>query len=447
MTQRSPSIRARTHARGPQRLCSLDPDTSAAVPSLWRSRDGDPTHTVRAARVRRRRSTPRRLRGFHHRARRHHARSSTYRQSAITSLRATATIPIRRARLPVPKARAKPLRQRAVRLPAHPIPRQLNTDRLQPRIARPTDPLLARASPLLYGVGAKPRSPPIWRRFLNSRHTRPSSSNTDALVVATPFSCTSCRTALVGAAARHRPLLRARAPRSARASTARRASARASRACTSARQRRARPIAHRRVHHAAAPPPRQRGSPTSPASRASDSPAASAPASTPSARDSPGAPLRRPRVGTRTSLHTRRSPQQTRTSIRTNFSASSRSVLARRARRFTSMLAESTTRLRDPHRRQRAMNPEPIAARFVTAHHPRRAGNPNRARARRAARAPPPARSPLGHRPHPRLHAEARRHRQLPVLLRPTRTPHTTSARLHSYSGRVVAIITASFWL
>ena len=27
VTQCPPSIRARTHARGPQRLCSLDPDT------------------------------------------------------------------------------------------------------------------------------------------------------------------------------------------------------------------------------------------------------------------------------------------------------------------------------------------------------------------------------------------------------------------------------------
>ena len=37
------------------------------------------------------------------------------------------------------------------------------------------------------------------------------------------------------------------------------------------------------------------------------------------------------------------------------------------------MLAESTTRFAMPLRRQRPMNPEPVAARFVTAHHPRRA--------------------------------------------------------------------------
>ena len=54
LTQRSPSIRARAHARGPQRLFSLDPDTCAAAPSLWRSRGATRTQSVRAARVRRR---------------------------------------------------------------------------------------------------------------------------------------------------------------------------------------------------------------------------------------------------------------------------------------------------------------------------------------------------------------------------------------------------------
>jgi len=53
-------------------------------------------------------------------------------------------------------------------------------------------------------------------------------------------------------------------------------------------------------------------------------------------------------LGTCTSLHTRRSPPHTRTSIVTSFTASSRSVFARRARRLTSMLAESTTRLPRP---------------------------------------------------------------------------------------------------
>ena len=128
MTQRSPSIRARARARGPQRLCSLNPDTCAAVPSPWRSRRGDPTRTVRAARVRRADATGAT------RLSRSRPRGTTpvvtYRHSAITSLRATATIPIRRARFPFPKCALIPLRQRALRLPPHPIPRELNTDRL-----------------------------------------------------------------------------------------------------------------------------------------------------------------------------------------------------------------------------------------------------------------------------------------------------------------------------
>ena len=64
VTQRSPSIRARATSRGPQRLCSLDPDTSAAVPSLWRSRERDPdTDRTRSARETRRRRAPTRLSG------------------------------------------------------------------------------------------------------------------------------------------------------------------------------------------------------------------------------------------------------------------------------------------------------------------------------------------------------------------------------------------------
>lgn len=66
-TQRSPSIRARTHRCGPQRLCSLNPDTIAAVPSLCRSPRDPPTARTYSARVTRqcpgaisrRRSSPR----------------------------------------------------------------------------------------------------------------------------------------------------------------------------------------------------------------------------------------------------------------------------------------------------------------------------------------------------------------------------------------------------
>ena len=99
-------------------------------------------------------------------------------------------------------------------------------------------------------------------------------------------------------------------------------------------------------------------------------------------------------VGTRTSLHTFFSPEQTRTSIRTRLSASSRSVFARRARRFTSMLAESTTRFADPQLRQRPMNPEPLASRFVTAHHRRLHRQPQPEPARPSTRSTAP-RSPL----------------------------------------------------
>ena len=100
------------------------------------------TNRTRSARETRRPSrAPTRLSGSRPPARRPVV---TYRHSAITSLRATATIPIRRARLPCPKVRLIPLREGALRLPAHPIPGELNADRLQPRIARATDPLLPR---------------------------------------------------------------------------------------------------------------------------------------------------------------------------------------------------------------------------------------------------------------------------------------------------------------
>jgi hypothetical protein len=52
--------------------------------------------------------------------------------------------------------------------------------------------------------------------------------------------------------------------------------------------------------------------------------------------------------GTWTTCHTCRSPSVHRTSMVTSLRASSRSVFARRARRDTSMLAESTTTLVTP---------------------------------------------------------------------------------------------------
>lgn len=88
-------------SRGPQRLCSLDPDTSAAAPPSSRSRKATLPNTVRAARV----SASIRERAY---ATFRIAPAGTtpvvtYRHSAITSWRATATMPIRRARFPVPK--------------------------------------------------------------------------------------------------------------------------------------------------------------------------------------------------------------------------------------------------------------------------------------------------------------------------------------------------------
>jgi hypothetical protein len=99
MTQCSTSIRARTHARGPQRLCSLDPEhvgggTLFVAVGRWH----DPSRTVRAARVRRADPTYATFRI----APAGTTPVVTYRQSAITSLRATATIPMRRARFPFP---------------------------------------------------------------------------------------------------------------------------------------------------------------------------------------------------------------------------------------------------------------------------------------------------------------------------------------------------------
>ncbi len=84
----------------------------------------------------------------------------TYRHSAITSLRATATIPIRRARLPVPKcSRYHRVRARAVA--SAPNSRELNTDACNRTLPARLIPCSRFDSPLSYGVGAKPSSPPI----------------------------------------------------------------------------------------------------------------------------------------------------------------------------------------------------------------------------------------------------------------------------------------------
>ncbi len=131
----------------------------------------NPTRTVRAARVRR----PWRfaLRGFQDRALRDDAGRHIPPQRDH-QLAGHGDDPDPPRAFALPKVRLIPLREARCRLPAHPIPRELNTDRLQARIAGATDPLLARrASPLSYGVGAKPSRPPICRRFRNARHTKP----------------------------------------------------------------------------------------------------------------------------------------------------------------------------------------------------------------------------------------------------------------------------------
>src|SRR5712691_5184063 len=136
-------------SRGPQRLCSLNPDTSAAAPSSWRSRETTRRDTVRAARVRRV-DDQTDLRDFQDRAggdcpggdispqRDHELARDRHNANSARALPCAEMLPI-------------PLGERAERLPADPIPRQLNADRLQPLIAGATDPLLSRYLPAVVG--------------------------------------------------------------------------------------------------------------------------------------------------------------------------------------------------------------------------------------------------------------------------------------------------------
>ena len=196
MTQRSPSIRARARARGPQRLCSLNPDTVLRY-LLRGGRGDDPTRAVRAARVRR--------------ATRRGRADATFR-IAPSGTTPTRHIPPQRdhqlarhgdnpnpARpFAFPKAGSIPLRERALRLPPHPIPRELNADRLQPRIARPTNPLLPRPSPRCRTASAQsPSMPPICRRFRKPATPSPRR--------ATPTRSSSRRLSAAPAAAPHSP--------------------------------------------------------------------------------------------------------------------------------------------------------------------------------------------------------------------------------------------------
>ena len=113
---------------------------------------------------------------------------ATKRHSAITSRRATATTPMRRLRPPARLKRfRKPHRERTVRLPPEPTPRELDADAAQ----------LGRGSALLipwsctrwslrYGTGTNPVSAPGCRGFRNVRVANNSALNRLALVSPTP---------------------------------------------------------------------------------------------------------------------------------------------------------------------------------------------------------------------------------------------------------------------
>jgi len=80
-------------------------------------------------------------------------------------------------------------------------------------------------------------------------------------------------------------------------------------------------------------------------------------------------------LGTCTTLHTPRSPAWWRSRRRTSAVASSRSDLARRARRFSLMLAVSTTGLAIPRAVSARCSQKP-SRRFVATHHRRVGGEP-----------------------------------------------------------------------
>ena len=78
-------------------------------------------------------------------------------------MRSPASAPPRQSQSGAPVSRRHALREppteRAAGLPPDPVPRQLNTDRLQARIARPADPLFARRVPTVIRRRRKPEHP------------------------------------------------------------------------------------------------------------------------------------------------------------------------------------------------------------------------------------------------------------------------------------------------
>src|SRR5439155_15172406 len=138
MTQRSPSIRARTPSAAP-RDCAVSVRTRERRYLLRGGRPWhDPSRPVRAARVRYADAS---LRGLDDRPGRDDADRDIPPQGdhQFAGQRHDPDAP---GAFPLAEIRLIPLGQRALRLPAHPIPGELNTDGLQSRIAGATDPLL-----------------------------------------------------------------------------------------------------------------------------------------------------------------------------------------------------------------------------------------------------------------------------------------------------------------
>ena len=282
--------------------------------------------------------------------------------------------------------------------------------------------------PLSYLAGANPSSPPISRRLRNARHTNASSRRTEALVVATPLSCTSRPNAVSRSAACTVASCCCSSAAIWVATSRSRSSARANRAWTAGgRGRRANPapwsttrppVAHRR--HDAAP-----------------------------RRQPPGDLIRQPRL-----LFRQRRALRTHVTRRLvvhaqhphlvphvhfcatdshehrhQLEASIRSVLVRRARRLTSMLDESTTRL---------CRPSCVNARWIRTHRVRLRSSSLRLPGCRSEALPAARQGALDRRGgrHWRRFA-ATASRQTPTSSPASscscraRMPHTTSRRLH----------------
>ena len=413
-------------ARPPETVQS-HPDTDAAV-LLRGGRVSDPTRTVRAARVRRLRRGPTTAAVFSTApAGTHPGRVAPQGDDQFARERDDADTPRAFARAEAPPV---PLRERALGLPPDPVPGELNADRLQPGVAGPTDALLTvRFATVVrrWGKAQQPADlPPVAERTPDEAFV----SSTDALVVATPFSCTNRPCASRRALQSPPPAAARRARRSA-FRPARGAPRHGRSALALGRQRGARPVPDVGPPRGPVLTRQARAPRRHPAADLIDA-AASGPGSRRSVRDSPGArlPARRSEPAPRAK---RRAPHCTRApaSAPTSARRSDRSLPA--ARVDSLRCSPNPPPDCTPERRQRPMNPEAIATRFVTAHD---------ARIRRQAQSSSPLctarstarRSPL---------ATVRTHGRIPnpdVIAsfhasHSTRTPRTTSVHLHSVQG------------